>query len=452
MRGSLSSYEAVSRSSSRASAAATRPSPPLDTTRRSGWRRLPWCAALVTVIILVAGLFPADAVRDAVTLGPVGEVRLQMSGAYVALAPISTALDTLTLLTVQQHIALLLWAIVIFIAWRAGRRRVGAARRGPGREALAAIVFLIIVALVYVAAAVFPRPMAQLDISDPTVFAVDFHSHTKYSHDGRSGWGPEDVRAWHRGAGFDVVYITDHRTLQGAEEGVAANPSQAGEGTMILQGLEAVENGQHVNILSAGRHYRGITTTDLRDVDTAAMRLASLIPGNEPIVVQTIPDDLHKVAAAGGPGTAGVRAIELIDGSPRGLGQARKQRAEIVHVADSLNLALVAGSDNHGWGRAAPAWTLMRAAGWRGMPTDSLSSVIERILRVGRRTSTRVVERRIAAGESPVALLATGIVVPWRMFTTLPNDARVMWLVWIWVVSIIARGLRAYRIRPSSRT
>src|SRR5437764_10613241 len=52
-------------------------------------------------------------------------------------------------------------------------------------------------------------------------------------------------------------------------------------------------------------------------------------------------------------------------------------RQRIVHIADSLNLALVTGSDNHGWGRAAPGWTLMRIPGWRGMSTDSLSRRIE---------------------------------------------------------------------------
>lgn len=404
----------------------------------------------LSLAVLAAAAIPVDAVREASTLEPVIEAQLQMPVAYVALAPISTSLDTLTLLTVAQHIALLVWAIVGFALWRTWRsRRRGTAWRS---ESLAAVMFLAVIVIVYTAAAIMPRPMAQLDITDPTVFAVDFHAHTKYSHDGRAGWGPEDVRNWHRGAGFDVVYITDHRTLQGAEEGLAANPGQAGEGTMILQGLEAVDAGQHVNVLDAGRRYRGITTPDLREVDTAALALASLLPNNEPVVIQTIPDNLKKVVAAGGPGTAGARAIELIDGSPRGLNQSRRQRAAIVHLADSANLALVAGSDNHGWGRAAPGWTLMRVIGWRGMRTDSLSSAIERVLRIGRRTSTRVVERRIASGETPLELVATGVIVPWRMFTTLPNDARVMWLVWIWVIVVVVRGLRVYRIRPSSTT
>jgi len=39
------------------------------------------------------------------------------------LAPISSILDTLTLLTVGQHIALLLWAIGAFVLWRVLRAR-----------------------------------------------------------------------------------------------------------------------------------------------------------------------------------------------------------------------------------------------------------------------------------------------------------------------------------------
>ena len=34
---------------------------------------------------------------------------------------------------------------------------------------------------------------------------------------------------------------------------------------MLLQGLEAGYKGEHVNILSAGRRYRGLTNPDLRE-------------------------------------------------------------------------------------------------------------------------------------------------------------------------------------------
>ncbi len=256
---------------------------------------------------------------------------------------------------------------------------------------------------------------------------------------------------WHRGAGYDVAYITDHATFEGAERGIAANPPLAGEGTTILQGLEAFYKGEHVLVLSAGRLYKGLTTPDLKDIDEQSLALASLIVPSAPVVIQTIPGNLSRVPASTGPGAPGAIAIEIIDGSPRGLTQGRRDHDRIVHLADSLDLALVTGSDNHGYGRAAPGWTLLRLPGWRGMPTDSLSRQIERILRVGRRESTRTIERRVAEGVSPISLLFAPVPVIWRMMTTLSPDERVMWLVWTWGIFLLVRSKRRYRVTPSAR-
>jgi hypothetical protein len=293
--------------------------------------------------------------------------------------------------------------------------------------------------------------MASLVLSDATVLSLDFHAHTKYSHDGRPGWSEDDVRQWHRGAGYDAAYITDHATFEGAERGIASNAGQAGQGTMLLQGLEAVYRGEHVNILSAGRRYRGLTGENLRDVDERSLALASFIPATSPLVVETIPGNLDRVpvATANGPG---VGAIEIVDGSPRGLAQGRKNRQRIVHIADSLNIALVTGSDNHGWGRTAPAWTLLRVPGWRGMVTDSLSRRIESILRDGRRGGTRTVERHVAGAENPVAVALSAPLAAWVMFTTLSADERVMWLIWTWAGVVLVRAYRRYRLRPSTTT
>ncbi len=318
-------------------------------------------------------------------------------------------------------------------------------------EAIAALLFLASIFVVYAAVALLPRPMAQLTTTDDEVFVVDFHSHTRYSHDGRSGWTEEDVRNWHRGAGYDVAYITDHASYEGAERGIAVNPGQAGEGTMIFQGLEAIYRGEHVNVLSAGRLYRGLTTPDLKSVDEQSLALASLIAPSAPVLIETLPGNLTRVSASPGPGRAGVSAIEIIDGSPRGLAQTRRDRARIVRIADSLNLALVTGSDNHGWGRAAPGWTLLRIPGWRGMVTDSLSKAIERALRIGRREATRTVERRVADGVTPMSIVLAPPVIAWRMFTTLSPDERVTWIVWVWGLLFLGRAVRRYRPRPSQR-
>jgi hypothetical protein len=309
------------------------------------------------------------------------------------------------------------------------------------------VLFLLAVAAVYVVGALVPRPMAALAIGDLEVVAVDVHTHTGYSHDGRAGWGAEEVRGWHAAAGYDVAYVSDHRSYQGAEEGVAGNPTVAAQGAVLLSALEAVYRGERVNILSAGRVYRGVTTPNLWDVDTSALALASLVTGREPVLAQTFPGRLDRVTPAHGPGTAGVRALEIVDGAPRGLTQTRRDRSRIVRLADSLDLALVAGSNNHGWGRTAPGWTLMRIDNWRAATPDQLARAIETTLRGGR-GATRVVERHVAdAGYNPILLALTVPAVTWRMLTTLSSDQRVMWVVWVWVIAAARLALRARRRR-----
>ena len=209
--------------------------------------------------------------------------------------------------------------------------------------------------------------MAQLADRDATVVVVDFHSHTKYSHDGRPGWTEEDVRNWHRAAGYDVAYITDHATFEGAERGIASNPGLAGEGTMILQGLEVVYRGEHVNILSAGRRYRGLTTPDLKDMDVQALQLAGFLRATAPVLIETVPAQPEQGAGAARVTARASTRSRSSTARRADSPQDRRDRQRIVHIADSLNLALVAGSDNHGWGHAAPGWTLMRVPGWRGM-------------------------------------------------------------------------------------
>jgi hypothetical protein len=424
--------------------------------------RVPWLATAVTILVLASAVVPVSPIRDAATRQPVSEASVTYSPAYLAGAPFFDTLDTLSLLTVGQHIALIVTAIVVYTAWRAWHRRRKAtaapkdepldhpARRAVLREVAFAGLFLFVLAAAYAIGAVVPRPMAALAVRDLDAVVVDMHSHTKYSHDGRPGWEPEDVRDWHAASGYDAAYITDHRNFRGAEEGAAANPTVAGQGTVLLSGLEVVYGGERVNVLSAGRVYRGLTTANLWDIDTLALALASLVTRREPVLVQTIPARLERIRPARGSATPGVRAIEIVDGAPRGLSQTRRERRHIVRLADSLNLALVAGSNNHGWGRTAPGWTLFRIPGWRSMTPDQLATNIESTIRQAGRNATRVVERRVAdADGSPMRLALTVPLVIWRMFTTLSADQRVMWVMWAWVLTLALHSAR--RLRRGAR-
>lgn len=389
-----------------------------------------------------------DPVRDAVTLGRVNEVSLRLPTAYLLLAPLSNVLDTLTIMSVRQHIAFVLTIIVCYALWWWRIGRAGLAQALPARRALRELarlgVGLVVLLAVYASVAVLPRPMARLDASID-VMVVDFHAHTRFSHDGRPDWSPEDVRRWHHDAGYDVAFITDHRTFEGARDAWANNPVSAGLGTVLLPAIEVVWKGEHVNVLDADRMYRGMLTPTLRDIDDQALGLMSLVPGAEPILIETVPGDLAKVHAASGRGTAGVRAIELVDGAPRGLGQTRADRLRIVHLADSTNIALVAGSDHHGWGHTAAGWTLMFIPQWRTTSPDALSKAIANVLRIGGRGSTRVVARYIANTERGIALPFSAPLVGWGMLRALSGDERIVWLAWCFALYLGWRTLIARR-------
>jgi hypothetical protein len=220
------------------------------------------------------------------------------------------------------------------------------------------------------------------------------------------------------------------------------NPPRAGDGLVVLSGLEFVENGVHINALGATERDARWFTANLRDARQV------LPPGRDTafVMLQTIPDDLARMPGPSADGTGGVLAIELSDGAPRGIQQGQRDRALILHLADSLNLAVVAGSNNHGWGRTAVAWSVLRIPGWRSLTPDSLGAAIESRIRTARRNAVQVIERRSPdPGHSRVALAATLPAVAWNMLVTLSPMQRVSWIIWSWVLAGIAMGLHGHR-------
>ena len=411
------------------------------------YRRVPWTPLLISVVVVLSSGFAVSPIRDASSLADLSEAYLVRPLGYVAVAPLSDVLDAITLLSAGQHVALLAGVILWFIAWRVARATLASSTKRQHLVAAAALFIAIVV--VYAAAAVLPRPMAALVSDNADIIRIDFHSHTSASHDGRPGWSVEDNRAWHRDGGYDVVYVTDHATVAAAEQGMARNVSPAGEGVTVLQGIEVTWTGEHVAILGAQRRYRGILTENLRDVDERGLQLASLIAGREPVVIWNHPHQLSRLLPAAGPRTPGVRGIEISNGAPDSRDEIRRKRANIVALAQQKDLTMTAGSDNHGWGSTAPNWTLMLIFGWRGMAPDSLALRIDDVFRKGGFGGARAVERRVADGTNGVALALTLFSAPVRMLTTLSNDERISWLIWIWLVTAATWWIRRNRTRSA---
>lgn len=396
------------------------------------------------VVILCAGA-AVRPIQDAATLTDVSEAYLAKPAGYVAFGPVSAVFDTVLLLSVRQHIAMFAGLLVLLAAYRIVRHwRSGSTTRA---HVVAVGIFLAVFALTYVGALLLPRPMAYLATQDPTVMVVDFHSHTSASGDARRGFSVEDNRDWHRRAGYDVTVITDHATVAGAERGLANNTAAGLDEPMVVQSIEVTWTGEHVSVLGAQRTYSGMLTPNLRDIDPDALRLVSIVPSREPVVVWHHPRDLSRLPPASGPSTPGIRAIEIANGAPNNIDDVKPKRARILALAQQHDLMLTTATDNHGWGYTAPAWTLMRPPVWRGLGTDDLALSIERVIREGRFRGSRTVQRTVPYPASALGLSVTAVSVPFSILRTLSTDERVMWLVWIWAVWALARWATHRRAR-----
>ncbi|MDQ6886411.1 MAG: hypothetical protein M3068_03865 [Gemmatimonadota bacterium] len=402
-------------------------------------RRVPW-AAFLSAALLLAWLAATPPIHDLERDTHVVGASLRLSPAFLLLAPLCDSMDALSLLSVTQSVALVVGAITLYALWRAARR----APRSAGSELRAGVRLLGVIVAFYGAAALAPRPMAALALDDPDALAVDFHSHTNASHDGRPDFTASRNVAWHRAAGFNASYITDHASFDGVAAAERENPRRAADGVVSLSGLELIYRDEHINVL-------GLSESDQRFLTLPAPAPAPSPPSSllgAVVLLQTIPEDLSRVPVADRAGRRGVQAIELSDGAPRGIAQAQRDHDLILRIADSLDLSVVAGSNNHGWGRTAVAWSVMTLPGWRALSPRELGAAIQHRMTVARRRAVRVIGRRTPDPRgSGIALALTLPAVIWSVLTTMSPAERLSWIAWAWVLWMAPR----LRVRRAAR-
>jgi hypothetical protein len=80
----LSSHKSSRRSRGNRNEHPPRPSaPPV-----AWYARIAWVPVGITLVVILTALFSADPIRDAASLGTVGEARLSVSAGYIAIAPL----------------------------------------------------------------------------------------------------------------------------------------------------------------------------------------------------------------------------------------------------------------------------------------------------------------------------------------------------------------------------
>lgn len=368
----------------------------------AGWepnpRRILW-PFLCTLVIVAGTWTPPGELRDAATRDPVTGARLVYSDPYIWGAPWFDLLDALGRLTWSQHVAFIVTVAASHLGWRTWRLARGRARWRPARELLWLVATGGGLSLVYATGALVPRPMARLVVFDRDVVVVDVRARSGRTTGARPGFTASWRRRWSTKAGFHVAWVDD---AAGAREAMSSNPARSGDGLVILP--STLEGRADAPIL---RLDGGPTAPSVR--------------------VRTIPADLDAADAD----TARVDALEITDGSARGLEQSLGAHDRLVRLADTRNLALVAGSNHVGWGSTTPAWTLVRVPGWQAMPVDSLRAALARTL-TGGRAASRVVERRTPELTRGPALAITVPLVLYELNATLSPSQRLSWICWIW--------------------
>lgn len=365
------------------------------------------------------------------TLGGAAPVaaHLRLPPWYIATAPISAILDALSLLSLRQHLAMMASLLALWLAYRGAR--ILAVRGRPARRELgmAALCVPLLVAL-YACLTLAPRPMAAIALDEPDDVVVDFHSHTSASHDGNPWFGVRENRGWHRAAGFDVAYVSDHGTYTAAAAASPLNPPRADGGTMLLPALELRCQGEHLVLLGSRRP--ALSSCIATTLDEPGVVAILTIPGN----VRT-PSTLPKV-----------EAIEVADGAPRALDQMARDGRVLGAIADERGLARVASSNDHGWSHTAAAWSVVPIPGWRKLDARALDTAIRARVALGAASGIRVVERRRvvpAARFVPLALTAPAVL--WQMLRALSPLERAVWVAWIWILQLVALAVRSRRAR-----
>ena len=103
-------------------------------------------------------------------------------------------------------------------------------------------------------------------------------------------------------------------------------------------------------------------------------------------------------------------------------------------AAARYGLWLVTGSNLHGWGRTAIAWTAIEIPGWRALSPEALDARIRSHLRGRPDGSVHVIERRrVRPGETAVSLVSTLPDAAWNMLVTMSPSERLSWAIWIWL-------------------
>jgi hypothetical protein len=393
---------------------------------------------VLTLLLLGARLAAVPALSDPVSGVVPPSLHLATPAVYLALAPLFTLWDGASMLSMTRLYGLLIGLVLLYLLWRGWRafRR----RRPTLLGELRALALSLVGLLAFlIAGAVWHRPMLSLAGTEPGELVVDFHSHTNASHDVRNTWmrgfDNEANRRWHRRAGFDAVFITDHNVVTSHESRVTSEePGPHGPGVtshespILCPGIEVSAWKSHIVLLGDSlpvdrSRYNGsldglLTLLRTSDSVYGALSVASL-----PEYRRNHWGRLDTLM------TAGLDGFEIVNAAPKANEITRADRDLVIKEARSRNRFLVGVSDSHGWGATSMVWNLVQAPS-ADDGSDRCGAVLRR-LRDGYR-AVQVIERHRLRPDDWWPMWLTPLGVVWETWRSMGWPLTAAWILWIW--------------------
>jgi hypothetical protein len=389
---------------------------------------------LVVPVALTLGLLLARLVAVPPLSDPLGAplppgLRLSLPALYLLLAPLFTLWDGVSMLSMRRLHGFLLGLSLLFVV---SRLALAAIRRGttPRRELAAFALGFAGLAAFIAAGLLWHRPMARLAGAPADHAAVDFHTHTRASHDvGGTLMDRYDAAAnlaWHRRAGFDAVFLTDHNTVTRRRgPGLPAS----------CPGIEVSAWRAHVLLLGDTLPVdRGPFTRDLdgllRLLRTSEKAYGALTVASIPEYARNHWGRLDTLVANG------LDGFEIVNAAPKANELGRAQRDSVIALAQRADRFLIGVSDHHGWGATSMVWNLVPVPGWRSAPERLCAGVLARLGEGA--GAVQIVERHRLRPDDRWPAVLTPLGVVWETWRSMGWAATGGWLLWIWGLALPA--------------
>jgi hypothetical protein len=374
---------------------------------------------------VAARVASAPALSDPTGAALPPSLHLKAPWLYIALGPLFALWDGASMLSMVRLRWFLTGVAILYLLWRVVVFRMSG--RGSGRrEALVLVGAVWALVLFLAGGLLWHRPMIALAGVPPDRIVVDFHSHTAVSHDVRNtlmrGFDVQANLRWHRRAGFDAVFITDHNTVEGLGQ-PTSNPARCA-------GIEVSAWRAHVVLLGDSvpvdrNRYNGSLGELLTLLETSDSAYGALSVLSLPEYDRNHWNRLDTLVAVGADG------FEIVNASPKAADFSRARRDSVVALARRTNRFVVGVSDSHGWGATSLVWNLVSAPAWRDASSvDPCRTVLNR-LHTGY-GAAQVVERHHLPPDGPWPLWLTPLGVLWESWRSMSAALLLSWLAWTW--------------------